>query len=806
MRIAGVDWRLDVRYREKAFTGTVAIEVHDAPDPLIVDSERLEILSAALDGRPATYRVDPAKGRLEFPDLAVGAHRLEISYRGMADANSLVGMYVSPSGKGYALTTMLFPSGSRRLLPSFEDPSVKTVYRLTLTTDPDVKAIFNTSVASDRLTGGRREWIFAATPPMSAYLLYLGVGPFDTITVPGHPWSVTVAAPPGRAEAGRFCAERASDFLSAYEEYFGISYPLSKLDLVALENFWAGAMENWGAIAFRESVVLVDPSTTVRERRLNLLVLAHEIAHQWFGNLVTPVSWDDFWLNESFATYVGHHIVGQRFPGEFPWTYFMTRYGAGALFEDAFAETHPVRVPITSVEQLGEIADDVTYGKGAYVLRMIASYLGESAFRKGVARYLSEHRYQNARAEDLWRSLAEVSDLPVERVMTEWITRPGYPIIHATWTGSTLSLRQERFRADGAPSPATWPIPLRVTTAGSEREKLFDSTSWDLPLPSAQGLRINPERTAFARVHYDERLFDRVLGDLGSWSPIDQWGVAIDTHAFVYAGVTTVSRFLDLIRAAETAVTDELPLAGFLFALGDLGVPLHDHPEFRATARSFLKAQRARIGADREPSEPDSFRLARESITNLLVQMDPEVARDLARRFAEIDRVSPELRPAVALAYAVAEGESAFTPLLERLRSTPSDGERSQLMRALGGFRDPALLRRTLDVVPGPGITPSGSLHVFEGLFRNPAAGAPLFEWYKERERSLSEMWSGTPSLSLFLTLCIPVMALTRENEVDRYFRDHTPSEARMAVGQALETSRLWSRLRREVTRRDPEK
>ena len=272
--------------------------LEDPPDPLIVDSERLEIVSATVDGRTVPFRSDPSRCRLEFDGLPTHPCRLAISYRGSADPNSLVGLYVSPSGDRYALTTMLFPTGSRRLLPTFEVPSVKTVYRLTLTTEPEVRSIFNTPMESERIADGRRETRFAPTPPMSAYLLYLGIGPFDTITVPGHPWTVTVAAPPGRAEAGRFCAERASLFLAAYEEYFGIPYPLPKLDLVALENFWAGAMENWGAIAFRENLLLVDPNTTLRERRVDLQVLAHEIAHQWFGNLVTPSAWQDFWLNE----------------------------------------------------------------------------------------------------------------------------------------------------------------------------------------------------------------------------------------------------------------------------------------------------------------------------------------------------------------------------------------------------------------------------------------------------------------------------------------------------------------------------
>lgn len=214
MRITGIDWRLDVRYREKSFAGTVRIEIEDASDPVVVDSDGLTIDSAILDGVPAPFRVDTARRTLEFPGVSAQPHRLEIAYRGAAEPNSLVGMYVSPSGPGYVLTTMAFPTGARRFLPAFEHPAVKTVYRLRLSVEEEARVIFNTAPATERTVDGRKELVFEPTPPMSAYLLYLCIGPFEVLTVPGDRWSVTVATSPGRSSAGRYGAERATELLA----------------------------------------------------------------------------------------------------------------------------------------------------------------------------------------------------------------------------------------------------------------------------------------------------------------------------------------------------------------------------------------------------------------------------------------------------------------------------------------------------------------------------------------------------------------------------------------------------------------
>jgi tricorn protease interacting factor F2/3 len=800
VEVTGVDWWLDIHHAEKTFEGRVRLALEGAADPLVLDSSQLTIESSDLDGRAVTPVEDTPAGTIRFPSVGPGSHTLEIRYRGAAREGSLVGMYVSPAGSSYVLTTMLFPTGSARLLPGFEHPAVKTVYRLTLRVDPGLRAVFNTAPEREREVDGRREIVFAPTPRMSAYLLYLGVGPFETLTVPGGRWSVIVDASPGRAEAGRYCAERASEILTGYEEYYRLPYPLSKLDLIALEDFWAGAMENWGAISARESVLLVDAATSVSLRRRILVTLAHEIGHQWFGDLVTNAWWDDFWLNEAFATFVAYHLVDRLYPSEESWKEMLSRWIGPALDLDALPSTHPVRVPVASPAQVGENSDHITYGKGAAVLRMIEAFLGEETFRRGVTRYLTEHQYGNATSQDLWRALASESDRPVERIMTEWITRPGYPVLRASLASGQLRVRQERFRGDGAPAPGVWPIPLRLRDASGERSLLVETAEVTVPLASPRGLRIDPGRNAFVRIEYEGTLFEAMFAEFPSMEPIDQWGFISDLGALVYAGRASLDQVVALVRTG-IHLTDDLAILGLTDLVGDLGFVLHDVPSFLDPAREFLRVQLGRIGEERRADEPESHRILRETLLVARAELDREFAASLGARFADFDQLPAELRRPVSIAFARSGGARAVDGLVARLRVPGTSGEHAVIHRALGALEDPDALRRTFHLIPGPEIPSSGAFLLLGAMSRNPVGRGMLFDWYRENAQALGDLWAGTPLQSEFLRASLPGMGLDREAEIRAYFAAHTPADAQYGVQQGLDSLRLSSRLREEFRR-----
>ncbi len=805
MRVTGVDWWLDVRRVEKRFRGKVRISVEEAADPLVVDCEALELTSCVWDGEPVHPRVDPRAGTISVAPVSPGPHTLEIEYAGAPDPASLVGLYESPAGPTHVLTTMLFPSGSRRLLPSFEHPAVKTVYRLVLTVDPDDRVIFNTPPLSERPRDGRKEITFAPTPKMSAYLIYLGIGPFDTLTLPGDRWTVTVAASPGRAAAGRFCGERAMEILAAYESYYGRPYPLPKLDLIGLENFWAGAMENWGAISFRDSLLLVDATASERVRRAALAVLAHEIAHQWFGDLVTAAWWDDFWLNESFATFVGYRIIDRCYPDAEPWTDMLVNWVGPALLLDSLDATHPVHVPVVSPAELGENADAVTYGKGAAILRMIESYLGEETFRRGISEYLARFQYANARSEDLWASLSEVARQPVGRILQEWIGRPGYPVVHVRRENGELRFRQERFRADGRPASETWPIPFRLRVAGEERRLLFEGPELRVPTGDGPGLRVDPGRNAFVRIHYEDGLSEAMRGEFGSMDPRDQWGMLGDAAAFLTAGTIRLPEFLALVERADQ-LTDGLPIRNLIRVLGELDLPLHDIAPFAAARQRFLESQLRRVGREGTPGEPDGHPLLREILLFDLVDLDVDLARELAPRFDRFDELAPELRISVAGAVARVGGPGAFDRLLQRMQRAPTATERTQMLHALGLLDSAADLRRALDLVSSRAVPPGQGYEILGGLCGTPRAATPLWEWYRTHSEELAVAWAGTPLHSGFLSAGgLRSMGIDREAEVRAFFAAHTPSDAASGAARGLESLRLAMQLRDSVRGTPPE-
>ncbi len=798
MRVVGVDWHLDVRSREKTFSGSVRIEVDDAPDPLPLDVERLAIHRATVDGRPVTPTADAVRHTLAFEGIGPGGHTLEIEYSGTADGEALTGMYVAPAGDAYVLTTMLFPSGSRRLLPAFEHPAIKTVYRLTLTADARDQVVFNTPPVSSRELGDRREWTFAPTPRMSAYLLYLGIGPFDRTVVNPGGRAVSVVASPGRAEAGRFAAERASDILAAYEEYYGIPYPLPKLDLIAIENFWAGAMENWGAIAGRPEYFLIDATTSLLQRRAGVATISHEIAHQWFGDLVTNAWWDDFWLNESFATFVGYRVVQRRFPEDEAEKAMLIRWVGPGLDMDALKSTHPIQVPVESPEQLGEHSDAVTYGKGAAILRMIESYVGEDAFRRGVARYLRRYQYSNARARDLWDALGEESSQPVAPIMESWILRPGYPVVRASWDAGRLTLRQQQFRQDGDHGPGVWPIPLRVRGAEGEQTLLFDAPEAHLALPSIRGLRLDPGRHAFARFLLDDPLFEQALEEFPELDPFDQWGVVSDAGALVFSLDVPFDRLTRLLDRAAT-ISDELPVRAIVVLLSRLRLVGRGLPDVTAAARRFLDRQLERVGIDPRPGEPELTRVVREALVDSQVGLDSEFAGTLARRFRDYDSLPSELRSAAVVGFARAGGPDAFETILARLRATSSATERIRMIVGLGSLADAGALRRALDLVGTPALPSSEVYVLLLAAGRNDEAGRLPFDWFREHASQLTAMWSGTPLMSLFLHTRIAGLGLDREDGVRAYFAEHTPKDAVAGVQLGLEDLAIVMRLRRRL-------
>jgi tricorn protease interacting factor F2/3 len=789
---------LKVDYRTLSFQGHLRIEGTPDGDEVFLNSVGLRILSARAGAVPLQVRPDVAHQQVALTGLPPGTSILELDYEGHVLTDKLVGFYRSHFGDEYLLTTQCAAAEARRMLPCVDRPDRKAVFHVTVTVAKDLQVIFNTSPASSIETDGVRTTRFDPTPKMATYLLYLGIGHFDVARSNAGAVGLAAYTPPGRGASGNFALGIAEKVLPEYERYYGIAYPLSKLDLVAVPEFWAGAMENWGAIAFAEMAMLVDSGTSTLLRRSIAETTAHEIAHMWFGNLVTMNWWSDIWLNESFATFMSYRILDRVFPDFDSWSDFLGRMTAGAFRADSLQSTHPIFRSIESADQINQVFDEITYGKGASVLRMIERYLGEETFRKGVNTYLERFQYANATHDDLWTALEEVSNRPVRRIMDAWISQPGLPVLVARVLGNRLTIDQMRFVYSGRHTVDHWPVPVVVRIDGTERRLLLEEPHTEIELTTSAPPFLNVDASGFYRVLYDMHTLDQIRTVFPTLSPLDQWSVLHDLAPFVESGDVDLQQYLGFLRLGETAthfaVVNQFVRSGL--ALYPL---LYDHAEFLEGYRGFLQAQSDRLGLSPAAEEPATNGVLRENVLSQRVWVDNEFARTMAAKYDEYDKAPPEARDAIATAFVRTGGTAEFELLLRRFRSATSEGEMFRLLGALTASKDPALVERILLMVEHREVLLSLSPSAVMAAARNIEARAVTWAWLQRNLDPMAEAFRGTGRMSEMLDRSIQQVGLGREAEVTAFFRDRSVAEGSQGIAKGLELLAAGAALRKRL-------
>jgi tricorn protease interacting factor F2/3 len=488
LRIQSYDLHLDVDFKRASVRGRVGLRVEGAGPELVLDSVGLEIGDVKVNGAPVRFSLDRAAGLLKIP-AGSGVAQVEIDYGKEVPEEVIFGLYKSRYGPDYFLVTDLEPAEARKVFPCKDDPAHKAVFNLEVVTEKGLVVISNSTAESRKETeDGRMLHVFRPTPMMSTYLFFLGIGKFDEVKHRSEGVDVVVAARPNQAAKGKFILGVASTVLRDYSRYFGVSYPLKKLHLVALPEYHTGAMENWGAITAREAYVLVDENSGVSPVKRAALVIIHEIAHQWFGDLVTMKWWNDLWLNESFATFMEYKMLNRMRSQWDVWADFLQVDTFRSMNQDALPSTHPIEVDVSTPAEVGQVFDAISYGKGANVIRMIESHIGEEAFRRGVSAYLKDFSYANARGQDLWDHLEKASRQPVSKIMGTWVRKAGYPLVQVRTGRSSLTLSQRRFRLDGsrARSDDLWPIPVTLRVDGKRMSLLMDKKTASVRVPDAR--------------------------------------------------------------------------------------------------------------------------------------------------------------------------------------------------------------------------------------------------------------------------------------------------------------------------------
>jgi aminopeptidase N len=711
--------------RALTFTGrtVIDIEVQDPTDTITLNALNLEIASARLDRTgKAVVTLDPQAqlatlrfGRAVKP----GRHRLTLDYRGKIETTP-VGLfavdYDTAAGPRRMLSTQFEVADGRRFAPMWDEPSAKATFALEVVTGKGESAYSNMPVATTQVVGEKQHIRFATSPRMSSYLLYLAVGELERISQPVAGVDVGVVTRKGAGSSGRYALEAAGEILPWLNDYFGTPYPLPKLDMIAVpgSSQFFGAMENWGAIMYFEPVLLVDPRLSSQsDRQAVFTVVAHEVAHQWFGNLVTMDWWDDLWLNEGYATWMASKVEGALHPERKPALEVVNVSREKALRLDAGVATHPVVQTVDSVDAANQAFDSIAYSKGSAVVRMLEDTLGEPGFRAAIQRYMKRYAYRNAATDQLWAELAAATGRPVTDIAHDFTLQAGVPLVtvataRCTGGGTPVTLSQGRFETGKKSARRiTWQIPVRLRSVrtGATRELLLgkDGAPVTTVIDGCGPVVVNAGQAGYFRTRYAPPDLAALADAFPAIAEIDRLGLLNDTWALGEAGELPVTSYLEL---AEVVSNDSDPL--ILMQLSDTFTSIDklfdgsaQQPSWRKFARGRLQPIFERVGWIPAYNEAQTTGRLREKLIRSLGRFeDPAVLAEARSRFASAATAHEALPAAIreATIEVVARHASAATwsEILTRARAASEPIEKERLFESLGRAIDPALVSRAL--------------------------------------------------------------------------------------------------------------
>jgi aminopeptidase N len=654
--------------------------------------------------------------------ITPGRYVLSIDYRGKIyqQASGLFVLDYAAAGgvTNQALFTQFENSDARRFLPCWDEPGRKATFTLSATVPAGETAVSNMPIAKTELLGAGLKYVqFEPTPRMSSYLLFFGAGHFERVQRMVGNVDVGVIVKRGDTQRGRFALDTAAQLLPYYNEYFGTPYPLPKLDLIAApgSSQFFGAMENWGAILYFEQDLLVDQRFSSESDRQNVaVVIAHEMAHQWFGDLVTMAWWDDLWLNEGFASWMETKAVDHFHPQWKLWLQMQSSVQQ-AMSVDAANGTHSIVTPIKDVLQASDAFDEITYQKGGAVIRMLEAYVGEDIFRAGVRRYMHDHAYGNTVTDDLWAEIDAVSPKAVRDIAHDFTLQAGVPLIAAQAAPCehgelALELLESRFAIDDSARTGAqaWRVPVAVQALGSTTAAhviVSGPTPMSVTLPRCGPALLNVGQSGYFRSRYAPEAFLRLADHFQELAAEDQLGLLNDTKALAFVGQAPMAQFLSL--------TTKLPLNGEPLIWSDLADSLVGLDKryadgaargaFRAYARTLLRPALARVGWDARAGEADNVESLR---TTLLAAMgrfsDAAVAAEARRRFSRFiaapSRVSAAERNNILEVVAASADGPTWDKLHALARAATTELEKEQYYRLLGVAADPRLAQRALDL------------------------------------------------------------------------------------------------------------
>jgi tricorn protease interacting factor F2/3 len=753
---------------------------------------------------------------LSLPEKISGKAILLIDFIGTLN-DKLVGFYRSKyeyKGKEKLLATTQFEAAdARRAFPCWDEPEAKATFDVSLIVDNNLTAISNMHVISKKKTGKKTIFRFARSPIMSTYLLYLGVGEFEFLEGRLGKTLIRIVTTKGKKMLGKIALQFTKQFLSFYQDYFRIKYPLPKLDMIAIPDFASGAMENWGAITFRETVLLYDPKTSSTETKQHIAeVVSHEIAHQWFGNLVTMKWWNDLWLNESFATFMATKAVDKYYPEWDFWDQFLISEMTGGLSLDSLKTSHPIDVKVKSPAEVRQIFDEISYNKGGCVLMMLENFLGEKNFRIGLHNYLLKYKYDNAKGEDLWNSLASVSRKPVKQMMNSWVRQVGYPLIQATVNDSKIRLEQKRFLLENGKSRnGNWIIPVSVKTGDRLVSKLMTKPI-TIPIDTEFGwFKINSGQKGFYRVKYDDLTLEK-LGELvqeKKLGNVDRWSLQHDLFALCLSNQISLKKYLEFVKfyleeddyLVSADIVSNLNFTYGLLSKEGFG------DEIKEYNKEYFRRIFDRLGWEPRKAEKSTDALLRSSIIGSIGKLgDDEILEEAQKRFANFLKsgsLDPDLRSAVYSLVAWNGDKKTYQLLRKLYKKAVTQEEKIRFLGALSNFQDKTLLSKSLQFALSKEVRSQNLFVPISKMISNPYGKELVWPWIKKNWRKIVIRFGvGNPLLNKIISTMSTQSDIKKEQEIMRFFTKHKTAGTEMKLAQTLERIRINSNFL-ETTRQE---
>ncbi len=812
-----------------AGTESVKLNVRTPVRQLVLNALQLKIEGASVDGKKLTasaIKVDSTNELLTLAlpsELSPGEHTLALRFTGKINQQGQGLFYMryqeqDTDTRKIMLGSQFEATDARRFFPCWDEPAFRARFQLTAVVPEHWLAVSNMPVENEHKIAGGKEVRFAATPPMSSYLNVFVAGELEFIESRSGPTQLRVIATKGKAEMGRYALEATAQILQYYNDYFGVAYPLPKLDQIALPGGFGGAMENWGGITYYESKLLFDPKTSSEETKQDIYeVLAHEMAHQWFGDLVTMAWWDNLWLNEGFASWMGSKCTAHFNP---QWEVWLRREfprdpsrRAGiakevAMEGDARSTTHPIQQPVTTEAEANSAFDDITYKKGQSFLRMLESFLGEDVLRNGIRRYIAAHIYSNTTTADLWNALSEVSGKSVAEIAAGWTNQPGFPLVKVKREAGDVLLSQERFTVNFTDAPALeWKIPVTYTVVGEIPRSLLMKNKSDTihDVPADRPLKLNVDGAGNYRVEYDEASWKLLLGALNNLNVADRVNLLSDTWALVQANHVPLAQYFELVEKlpASTELAERDQIIQVLDFINGL-LSGADQQKFQSYARSLLRPTFDAIGWETRPGEKPATANLRASLIKALGNLDdPQIVADCRERFkaylADPESVAPDLRPAVFSVVGRYADESTWNEIHQLGRKTTSVEEKQNYYDALAGATDSKLAKKTLPIALTDELPTSRALFLVSRVARESGHADIAWEFAKVNIKALlaktDALGANTYAPGLFTFFSDD----SRARELKTYAKKNLATGSTPHVARALDEIQFRSKFKKRL-------